>query len=641
MGTFHKVNALSIDPAERVLFLGTNDGRFQCIDADRMRVHGEEQASAASIYAIAAHPQHPLAATMGIDCRVCLWDVSRADKPTLISRINLRGLTPWNDLDPIPRHRSHSQALCFHPSLPRLAARSGNSGVVELDYASNSLRVIHCTRMHHDEDLTTVRYVLDGTKLASGGLGSVVLSENGLIIANWRLGRCNVHWFEPLGDEIYLIASDDRRVFRFSFAEGRILEKGAVIPRDDLEHVTYNTTTGSAYIVGFDRCVYEVDPSTCALVGVAYRAPFKMRWIKTLNREPGTAFLQCFDGGLYKIDLAVKRCKSAIRHTPPAVWTGCDLGDGRLAMTGEGDEIAHIAYATSERTRLPVVRELQRTGKGEASSFTKRMVADRNGILWLGQSSGTLIRSSQTGYRRMALLGSAIRDIALDASGERVLVCLENGEFHSIDAESGAIRASWCSAADYPLWALAAHDRDEIVAVGERDGRIHFLDTRTAKLVRTGPPCPRVKRMKWQDENTLLYNVYDGMHRYHWKEDAESPYVSVTGNTVEDFIWNEEYGYLVMANYDTNLFLCDLATGEKLHAAGDQNDYTKGLMWIKPIDRHAYPLNFITFGRDGAAHLFGIHDDKIVPFGPWGEAMLTERYTVDGMKYSELRPVEH
>lgn len=638
MATFYKINSLAIGPGEQVIYLGNNGGQLQCLDADQMRMRGAAQASASSIYAIAAHPGDPLVATMGIDCLVCLWDVSDPDRPALVSRINLRSLTPWNDTDTIPRHRSHSQALCFHPSLPRLAARSGNSGVVELDYAADSMCVIHCTRMHHDEDVTTLRYVLDGTKLASGGFGSVILSENGLIIANWRLGRSNVHWFEPLGDETYLIASDDRRVFKFSFAEGRVLEQGAVIPQDDLEHVTYNATSGRAYIAGFDRCVYEVDPSTCGLVDIAYRAPFKMRWIKTLNREPRTAFLQCFDGGVYKVDLAEKRCRSAVRHTPPAVWTGCALCDGGLALTGEGGEVAHVRYATSSSNRLPVISGLQRTLKGETSGYTKRMIVDRGGALWLGQSSGALIRSDPSGYRHLAQLNNPIRDIALNCAGDRILVCLENGEFHSLDAESGARRTAWRSPIGSPLWALAAHESEEVVAVGERHGRIHFLDTRTAELVRTGPPCRRVKRIKWLDANTLLYNVADSMNRYLWKEDSESSYVSVTGNTIEDFIWDEEYGYLVLINYDTNLILCDLETGARLHSGGDQNDFSKGLMWVRPVDRDAYPLTFITFGRDGSGHLFGVHDDKIIPFGRWGDSLLTARYIVDGMDYSQIEP---
>jgi DNA-binding beta-propeller fold protein YncE len=640
MDTMFKVNALSIDHTESILLLGNNGGQLQCVDTDRMLLLGESQASVASIYAIAAHPQQPLAATMGIDCRVCLWDIQRPRHPQLITSINLRTLTPWNDMQIIPRNHSHSQALCFHPTQPRIATRSGNAGVVELDYSKNALQVIHCTRLHHDEDVTTVRYVLSGMQLASGGLGSIVLSENGLQLANWRLGPNNVHWFEPLGQDIYLVASDDRRVYRFDFAHGQILEKSPLLTRDDLEHVTYNPTTGRAYVVGFDRRVYEIDPVTCSLVDVIYCAPFKMRWIKTLKRRPEIAFLQCFDGGVYQVNLNTRRCVSAVRRTPPVIWSACELGQGRLALTGEGDEIVQVEYATTPQTRHPQIQCVRTTRKGDKASFTKRMITDHQGSLWLGQSSGALIQADSNSHRQVAKWDSAIRDIAVNAKGNRLLVCLENGEFHSVDRESGTVRASWCSETNQPLWALAPHGSEEIVAVAERTGRIHFLHTETAAVIRVGPKCRRVKRLKWQHADTLLYNFADKMHRYHWQQDFDEPYVSACDNTVEDFIWNEQYGYLVLINYATNIILCDLASGQKIHQAPDQGDFSKGLIWLKPLDSQAYPLDFVTFGRSGTAHLFSIHDDKVVSFGPWQDALLKEHYTVDGRLLSELHPPE-
>lgn len=638
MDSAFKINAMSIDCTETVFLFGNNSGELLCVDTDNLTVLGRCQGNVGAIYAIASHPNQPLVATMGMDCFVCLWDIAQPAAPRLLSRFNLRRISPWNDVDPVPVHPSHSQALCFHPSLPYIATRSGNAGVVELDYSSGTMELVHCTRLHGPEDVTTVRYVLGGRKLASGGLGSIVLSEAGLVINNWRVGRNNVHWFEPLGDEVYLVATDDRCVLRFDFRHGEVVVSGPVITRDDLEHVTFNPSSKRAYVVGFDRNVYEIDPQTCASLGVAYAAPFKMRWMKTLRRQPEVAFLQCFDGGVYKVDLERRSAVVAMRHTPPALWTGCDLGKGRIALTGEGDEVVTVEYGSSPGARHPVMLEKTVSGKGSPSGSTKRIFLDKEEALWLGQSSGEIIRIRDNKHLTVSRFNSAVRDLTANQRGDRILACLEDGTFHSIDRESGISQASWQSAVDQPLWALAAHPETDMVVVGERGGNLMFLDATTADVMRVGPASARIKRAKWLNADTLLYNFNDGMHRYSWQLDQATPYVDVCGNTVEDFIWDEEQRYLVFITYNTDIVLCDLATGEKIHTSSDQSDFSKGLMWLKPLDRTAYPLDFITFGRSGTAHIYRVHNNKIVSLGPLSHKLLSRHYWVDGKKLDQLLP---
>lgn len=640
MDTAFKINAMCLDATESFLLLGTNSGELLYVDTESLTVLGRTQANVGSIYAVAMHPSQPWAATLGMDCMVCLWDIRDIRSPRLVSRYNMRSVSPWNDLNPVPIHPSHSQALCFHPELPRIATRSGNAGVAELEYESGELELRHCTRMHGPEDVTTVRYLLDGAKLASGGLGSVVLSEEGLVINSWRIGDHNVHWFEPLGNEEYLIATDDRRVVRFDFKKDGPTAIGPLITLDDLEHVTFNGTSGRAYVAGFDRNVYEIDPADGSSLGIAYAAPFKMRWIKTLRKQPDTAILQCFDGGVYKVDLRRRQAVAALRQTPPAIWTACDLGKGRLALTGEGDEIVTLEYAYAGGTRLPVCRKADVARKGETGAVTKRMQRDADGSLWLGQSSGTLIQCRRPGSRTVARLGSPIRDLAFDNSGKRVLACLENGTFHSIDKASGASLAQWHSDQDLPLWAMAVHPHLNMVAVGERRGRLVFLDTDTADVLRMGPQAERlrVKRAKWLNTDVMLYGFGESMRWYDWRLDEDLPFVEACRNTIEDFIWSEVHGYLVCVTYNTDIVLCDLDSGEKIHMCSDQGDFSKGLAWLPPTEEGAYPLDFVTYGRSGTAHLYRVKDNKIYPLGPCAPQLLTERYRVDGQTYEQLMP---
>lgn len=638
MDTSFKVNTLAIDAAESLLLLGSNSGQLLCMDPDDMTIIAQVQSNVGDIYALAAHPHKPLVATMGMDNFVCLWSMEYPQRPELIDRYNLRHASAWNDLQTIHRHRaSQSQALCFHPTLSRLATRSANSAVVELDYSDSKFKLICCTRMHELEDVTTVRYVQDdGVRMLSGALGSVVLSENGMVLNSWRVADKNIHWFEPLGNDVYLVATDDRRVLRFDLARGEVTVRGPIVTRDDLEHVTFNSVSGRAYIAGFDRNVYEIDPATCNSKGVVCRLPFKMRWIKTLRRAPDIAYAQCFDGGIYQIDLTNQRISAVARSTPPAVWAACRLGE-RLLLSGEGDELVELDFTLPENSRVPVFQTRSITRKHDDRTYTKRMIAAADGAVWLAQTSGKLIRYKNNECQCLVDLQCPVRDIALDLTQERLLVCMESGEFHSIDVRSGEIRGSWTSPDCLPLWALAVNPENGTVAVGEVNGRLYFLDAMTAAQRKIGPSCGRLKRARWQDGNTLLYTMADEIHRYQYATDENALLVQPCGNTVEDFIWNATFGYLVLITYGTDLVLCDLSTGEKLEVCADQMDYSKGLIWVNGQHNGSYPLDFITYGRSGTAHLFRIHSNKCVALGPILPKVLSDYYELEGINARNIK----
>lgn len=629
-----KANTLSLSPDERTLYCGVNGGAVLCLDPTDLRVVGWRHAHAGDIYAMAVHPSMPWVATMGMDNFLCLFDVSDRSHPRLQWRLLLRDLIPWNDLDLVPRHPSQSQAVTFHPMLRRLAARSGNSGLVEVDFSGSDPVVVHCTRLHALEDLTTVRYTGDGTQLLSAALGSVVLSNNGLAIADWRLAKNNVHWFEPMKDGTYLVATDDRCVLRFNHHIGEVVAKGSVITRDDLEHVTYNAISGRAFIAGFDRNVYEIDPTTCESLGVAYAAPFKMRWIKTLETDPDTAFVQCFDGGIYRVSLRERRAVRAFRLTPPAVWTACEVSDNTLAFAGEGGEVVFVQLHQHPTTIGTQPREIARLRKPQTWSSTKRMLRQRDGTLWLGQTSGHLLSMSAEGESAIVDLGSAIRDIAFDVSESTVFAALEDGSLRAVNIPTLDARELWRSPDDQPLWAVAHHPSLDQIIVAERGGRFALLAATTGNVICRGPASARVKRVKWLDTDTVLYNAGDTLRRLRLLSGIDEELVAACGNTVEDFIWNREFGYLVLISYGTDVILCDLDSGLKIHSTADQVDYSKGLTWAAAPG--AFPLDFFTFGRSGCAHAFRIHSNKCVRLPLGDVALLTERYLVNGRPYDDL-----
>jgi hypothetical protein len=103
------------------------------------------------------------------------------------------------------------------------------------------------------------------------------------------------------------------------------------------------------------------------------------------------------------------------------------------------------------------------------------------------------------------------------------------------------------------------------------------------------------------------------------KQETVTPFVK---NTIEDFIWDRGKNYLVMVVYTGMICLHDFHSGNLLAEVRDQIDYSKDLMWVpQRPELPSYPLDFITFGRSGAAHGFRIHNENLVAFGPVGPGL--------------------
>ncbi|MEQ8603499.1 MAG: WD40 repeat domain-containing protein [Marivibrio sp.] len=627
--TAFKINSMAVDPGGRFLVGGLQSGEIALFEPTALHEIARLQTNLGDLYAVAAHPNRPLLATRGMDSQIALVDVEDPTQPRLIDRFSTRLLRPWNDVVDVPRNNSQSQALCFHPTEPRLATRSASAGVLELDYGGDRFELIHCTRLHGLEDFATAFYPdARSHVLATGALGLVVFSRDGLTLEEVRIGSNNVHWFEAVGDNRYLVATDDRRVLRFDMMQRSVERAGPVFTLDDLEHVHFNKTSGRAFAVGFDRRVYEIDPETCAPIGVVYQAPFKMRWFKTLPDAPDVGYAQCFDGAIYKVDLAAGGPVAKTRRTPPPLWSVCRLPDGRLAATGEGDEIVilHVGGDPDEkRLHLTPTAVLRKT---ERASYTKRMTASEDGVLFLAQTSGKLLRAPTDGGPcvELADLGSAVRDVAVSADGTAAFVCLEDGRALRLHGESGAVEAQWRSPADMPLWALAYNPARDLLAVGERHGRIRLLDARTLEERHPGPVSKRVKRVQWLDEGTLAYNQEDSLYRYRLEEDHAEEWVTAVGNTIEDFCWSARYGYLIFISYTTQIGLCDFASGERLYLGADQEDYSKGVLCLEDEVEGAYPLEVLTYGRSGRLHGFRPHSEMLSAHGAVTERLLSSSY---------------
>ncbi|MDT7808081.1 MAG: hypothetical protein QOJ70_1894 [Acidobacteriota bacterium] len=615
-----KFESFCIDPGERWIFAGNISGQLSVIDIDEFRILHETQAHAGGIQAVAAHPQLPYVAALATDRSVSVWSYDEAGELRRICSIPLRNIKPVNDEDEVPYVQSTSQALGFHDSQRRIVTRSGNAGLVELEFTEDgAYSIVNCARIHRDADLISVRFAKNSDLVLSGSIdGEFVLSERGQLIRRWDVGH-NVHWAEHLSDTTYLLASDRRCVARVDINEPGTILIGESFTRDDLEHVTYNRSSGRAFVGSFDRTIYEIDTESCAPTRVAFEPPFKCRWVKTLERSPSTLLIQCRNGGLYKASVDTGACLGVIKQTPDALWTAINAPDGSLLLSGEGESLVRIEPQSCDPLSRAPVFSVGKSALGmRPDSYTKRMVRQAStGLLVLGRTNGDVVVVEDDEVKRVWNVGSAVRDLEVAPSRPDLFAACEDGHVYKLDLETGEVKLSFESTAGQPFWSLAYNPWSNALAVGERGGALSVLDADDFAVVTSGLKTSRTKRMKWADADTLLYNKQDELHKIDFRSGERAKHVGPVGNTIEDFIWDEERRYLVMISYTCNLLLCDYESGEVINEVPDQMDYSKGLIWIDPQRRlDAYPFDFITFGRSGSAHHFRIHDEKILALGP-------------------------
>jgi WD40 repeat protein len=622
-----KYESFCVEPSERWMFAGNASGQICIVDIDRFSVIEKVQAHTGSVQAITAHRALPYVASLSTDRTVTVW---KRDEGSLsqVCVIPIRDIRASNDVDDVPLVQSTSQAIGFHDRERRIVTRTGNAALVELEFDDiGGYGVRWCRRLHGDADLISARFAHDSDQVLSGSIdGQFILSVAGNKLRSWQIGKSgNVHWAEHLGGTTYLLASDMRAVARIDLTKDEPVIIGEPFTRDDLEHVTYNATSGRAFVASFDRTIYEIDPQTCEPLRTAYEPPFKCRWVKTLERAPSTLLVQCRNGGLYKADADTGDVVGEIKETPEALWTAVHLLNGALVFAGEGHRLLHLQpkgldLASREVRFHPSWLPLE-TARG---SYTKRMVRQgSSGRLVIGRTNGDVIvvdtdAAGRLGAARLLTkLPAAIRDLAVAPAGTGLFAACEDGQVRKVDLDTGATIVSWQSPVGQPIWALAHNAARGLVAASERGGNMVILDDDDFTVLHNATETGRPKRMKFAGEDTLIYNKLDQLYRMDLNTAVSALLVDSQGNTIEDFVWDRQRRYLLLVGYMQNIVLCDFETGAVINTSPDQIDYSKGIIFVDQQNEVGhYPLDFLTFGRSGTAHYFRVHDEKILALGP-------------------------
>lgn len=613
--SWHKIESFAVSNDEQYIYAGTISGEILTINTKTFEILSRTQSHAGKISAIASHTSLPYLATRVGGWRVNLWKQDSQGKIKHLFEINLCKLDSNYKTSVI---EAADQAIAFHSNTSRLVTKSSQNSVVEIEFDESGFKIINCLNVAQSDPIVTVRYLVNSHKILVGtSPGKVFLVENGIVLKLWHLSDEDIHWFEHIGGNTYLVAGDSRQVIQLDTSGSKPPLIGSTFAQDDFEHITYDQATGEAFASSFDRNVYVIDPLICEPIRILWKAPFKCRWIYILKTYPHTLIVQCRNGGLYKIDTLTSDVIAEIKETPNALWTASKSPDGRIFIAGEGNKFAELRpyNASNIHRRMTSFISEQVELKPYSNSYTKRLAVNpKTGMLALGRTDGEIFIYDNGTIQFLIRLDSAIRDLKFDNQFPFLYVACEDGKLIKLSTSNGSLVDSWYSS--LPLWALALNEDKRILAVSEREGQLIFIDLETFFPIKHESNHTYSKRMKWVDEDTLLYGSGDRILKYNLRTETSCSYVNNTGNSIEDFAWDNNKKYLVMINYNRRIILCNYLTGNVLDIVYDQIDFSHGIIWIDDdINKSGDPNEFFTFGRTGELCFYKVYEDCIVSNG--------------------------
>lgn len=608
------------------MYAGNTSGQISVINIEKFEISHDVQAHGGVIRALAAHPTLPYLAGFANDRCLSIWRRGSEGQLEPVCTTSFRDIPCENDDGVIAPIFSHSVALWFHDTERRLVTRTGNGGIMEIEFDDlGAVNVTWSVRLHGDWDVQMVRYAKGTDMVMSAGRdGCLVLSDRGQELRRWKLGNTTTHWAEHVTGNEYLVASDCGRVAHVDISSDAEANWGNRFAYDDMEFITLNRVSKRAFATSFDRNVYEIDLHTRNSKGVVYKPGYKCIWAKSLEREPSTLLVQSRNGGLYKANVDTGHTLGVIKESPEALWTAINLPGGDLLAAGEGNKITRLHLASVDPVSRTSIFEISKIPLDiDSDTYTKRMVRQEStGLVVLGRTNGDILVGAESSFRLLLNVQSAVRDIVVSPDEPYVFCVTEDGRLLKIDLDSGEILLTHRPAGKefhFPLWALAYNPVRELIAFADFATGLYIVSAKDFSTVHE-LYCERVKRIRWVSSDVMMFGCGEEVHRYTLGAETSERVVSGMQNTVEDFIWDARYQYLVLICYQCTLALFDYETGQRLDLIRDQMDYSKGIAWLdSSTDSRLYPWDFVTWGRSGAVHRFRIHDEQIVAVGPLGQ----------------------
>ncbi|GMM85549.1 WD40 repeat domain-containing protein [Pseudoalteromonas sp. MTN2-4] len=610
-----KIDSFRTNTNEQFIFATNFDGEVECIDINTFEHINSIKGHVGSIHTVAVHRTLNYVATCGMDNRITVYEYDESGVLSIVDSISVTEVVPegeeWDKVI------TTSQAIDFHPTKKVLAARGGTSGLVEVSFETGKCEILHCSRLHDFWDLITVQYVHDGSGrlLSASNRGDIILSESGVAINKWniheQLRPHSTHWIEHVAGSTYAIANDALKVITIDIDD---LEKTMIGPEnvvlDHLEHLTYNPVSDRMFVSSFDRTVVEVDRYSGEKVKVAFEAPFKCRWLKSLQTNPNHLIVQCRNGALYKVDIDTHEVIATVKRTPDAIWTGF-MQNGTVFLSGEGDYFYTLKATGQEYGSRVTQFDIESTSIFKnGQSYTKRLQSDGNVVAFARTNNVLYTYNLASKSVTDIELTSAIRDIELFEEGEKFLACCEDGNVYLGNTDGSSKEKIFTSSTS--VWSVSLNKEKGLIAMADRKDRVHFLNMNTGEITHfeylSEYGSKYIKRIQWVSEDELLVALGGDLIKYRLSTNKATEHFRAP-NTIEDFAWDKNKRFLIVMSYTRFIYLCDFDSGRLLHTAGASIDYTKGLCFINGED------DFISFGRDGVPYYHRIHDERIVTHG--------------------------
>lgn len=621
MGSASRYECFCVDPSERLLFAGNLSGQIDVIDIDSFTTVAQYQGHSGTIHAVSAHPVLPFVAAIGNDRKLSLWRRNEDNSLTALTTNSFRDIACSNDENLIDPIFSHSVALGFHDTEPRLVTRTGNGGTMELDFdEAGTVSLRWALRLHGDWDVQMTRFECGGDRVLSAGRdASLVLVDGGCEVRRWQFGDVVAHWAEHVEGTTYLVASDLGLVAKLDIDSTAPPVMGRRFARDDMEFLTFNKTSKRTFCTSFDRNVYELDHTTLVAKGVVFEPGYKCVWAKSLEREPDTLIVQSRNGTLFKYDLHRQEINGRLKHVPDALWSAAAMEDGSVIAAGEGSSLSlYSVTGFDAQERAPTFSRSLIATDVAPDSYTKRMVYEPiSNRLVLGRTDGELWAGARDNLRRIADLGSGIRDVAINSRRGVLYVATEDGRIVEVDWDGHNCITRYQDVAEpFPraVWALAYNPATDQLAYAKFGKTLNLINASDFENI-AEIECDRVKRIRWLSSDQLLFGSSDAVVLFNTSTGQSRNVAEQMQNTIEDFIWDQQQHYLVTISYQCTIGLFDLSTGDRLDNIRDQLDYSKGIAWLNPGRTDSYPMDFITWGRSGSCYRYRIHNERIVAMG--------------------------
>lgn len=611
----HKIESFDLSLNETYIFAGNYFGEVLTIDPITFTIIKRFMYHDGSIHKISTHEKLPYIATLGMDGNISLIKYDVYGNTSLIHNICSRNIRPEHDQ--YINGYTTTQLLTFHPTLPKLIGHGGSAAIFEVEFTDETFNILHCCRFLEPYDWITAKYVMNSDSFLLGNnRGIVLLIENWNISRQWDFGINNntqaVHWFEEVSTNIYLVASDARRVFLLDITDDNNYVEGEIIAMDHLEHVHYNSHTGKAYTSGFDRKIYQIDIDNCSIIDIVWEAPFKIRWIKTLYSDPEHMIVNCRNGILYKITINNHNnyVVSQINEEVHAMWSAA-ICNKNIIIGGEGR--SHYKLTPSKINLYNNAQEYDISKielDDDNNSYTKRImgsdsiaiIARSNGNIFLNQNdNNTLIFSNEY----------PVRDICISKDLSTVYIASEDGSAYAVYIHTRVVVQ--LIKTNTPIWAIAINDDNSVLCVANRIEKFYLIDLKNNHITEKNVGLRFVKRVKFVNNNELLLGSGGSLKKYNINEDLIENCINNTENSIEDFFITEDSQYLVVLNYAKVLHLYDYHTYELLFTQSVGHDYGKGIMLLNGnLNNSGYKKDFILYGRDGGFSYMRIHDEMIL-----------------------------